>query len=284
MTEPVEAAAAPTPAAEAEKRRGRIATWVNSPATLGTVTLIAAVLGGFAEAGFGVIGNVIFPEKDHSQAYLQAADKFVAQMAADRNDVLEILKRMDERDADSRPASSLTQIELRVNNMFVNGSSLKEVTEAAAAAAAGHEARPLPRVRVARPAPAEPPPRPVSDLEVFITNGVGGGRPILKSRLTGAETADLWLGPGETRLIGPDLSASLGVGAPGSEDLGGTGRIPVMLNGVSASISPGEVLKYPSPTGECYVIFLRTEDPNPARQRDERHGFALRCASAESDP
>jgi hypothetical protein len=83
---------------------------------------------------------------------------------------------------------------------------------------------------------------------------------------------NLWLRTDQGTLIG-DRNTAFGVQEQWNS------AIRVSVNGTSHDIFPGARLPYPDSRGDCYIVYLRTEDPTPgdSLNGDARHGFRLYC-------
>jgi hypothetical protein len=83
---------------------------------------------------------------------------------------------------------------------------------------------------------------------------------------------NLWIRTSESVVLG-DENTSFGVAT-----WDGTSRwIRVQMNDDQPWMSAGTRFPFRDSRGECHIIYMRTEDPNPNRDYDERHGFVVLC-------
>jgi hypothetical protein len=88
--------------------------------------------------------------------------------------------------------------------------------------------------------------------------------------------ADLWLRTGQTVRLG-DSQHFFGVRSWGWGINIDTTSIQVALDNEGHWLRAGSRLEFTTSSGTCYVSYMGSEDPDPERQGDERHGFALAC-------
>lgn len=82
---------------------------------------------------------------------------------------------------------------------------------------------------------------------------------------------NLWLRTGQSVIVG-DQHSSFGV----LRFLAGT-RAHVQLNNEATYMVPGSRLPFRDSRGDCFIVYMRAEDPSSSRQDDERHGFSIVC-------
>jgi hypothetical protein len=83
---------------------------------------------------------------------------------------------------------------------------------------------------------------------------------------------NLWIRTNESVVLG-DQNTSFGV----ITWHGVFRRIQVQMNADQPHMNPGARLPFADSRGECHIIYMRTEDPDPNRDYDERHGFVVVC-------
>lgn len=93
---------------------------------------------------------------------------------------------------------------------------------------------------------------------------------------TATADADLWLRTGQTVRLG-NSQHFFGVRQWGWGINIDTLSISVALDGESHRLYAGSRLEVSLPSGTCYLSYMGTEDRDPEREGDERHGFALAC-------
>jgi hypothetical protein len=60
--------------------------------------------------------------------------------------------------------------------------------------------------------------------------------------------------------------------------------LQVQVNDEFHYLRPGKRLAFLDSRGDCYIIYMRTEDRNADRIGDERHGFAVVCNQKQEQP
>jgi hypothetical protein len=89
---------------------------------------------------------------------------------------------------------------------------------------------------------------------------------------TPVNEVNLWIPTRESVVLG-DQNTSFGV----LSWYPGTREILVQISDNQPFMNAGRQLPFPDSRGECHIIYIRTDDPNPSRDYDERHGFIVVC-------
>jgi hypothetical protein len=92
-----------------------------------------------------------------------------------------------------------------------------------------------------------------------------------------SNVVNLWVRTGQSVLLG-DRHTSFGITRwyPGSSP-----QIRVQMNDDAPYMRAGSRLPFRDSRGECHIIYMRSEDTDPNRSGDERHGFAVVCTRKE---
>lgn len=223
------------------------------------IGVLGTILGAAATLAVNEAVVTLFPETDRMSRLSDAIQGLTGEMRANRDNVSLLARQLGAQEPGSPGAAETARrLERSANDLVQTSDSLA----ATISEAAGGSRRP------------EPGPRPAPPT--------GGGS---HSELAdSAPPPDLWLPSNQSTLVGPSRNA-FGVRGWDSGPAVATEQVHVALNGEAAVLQAGDRLQFPDPNRECYIIYLRTVDPDPSSARgDERHGFALTCTPTSNPP
>lgn len=202
-----------------------------------------------------------FPGTDRAGRLADATRELAGEMRVNRDEVARLTEQLRSADPGSpRAAEIAARLEAGATALVQTSDRLSARIAALAGDAA---AAPAPG---AAPAPRSADPAPPA-------------APVARSPSELADSApepDLWLPTHQSTLIGASRNA-FGVQLWGDGTSTPRDRVTVALNGNQVWLRAGDRMQYPDPAQDCYVVYLRTSDPDPAKEGDERHAFALTC-------
>lgn len=202
-----------------------------------------------------------FPGTDRAGRLADAVRGLAEEMRVNRDGVARLTEQL--RDADpGSPRAAEIAVRLEASATALVRTSDRLSARVAALAGDAH-ATPAPS---AVPAPRSADPAPAAAPAVRSPSEIADSAP----------EPDLWLPTHQSTLIGTSRNA-FGVQFWGEGINITRDKVMVALNGQQEWLRAGDRMQYPDPAQDCFVVYLRTHDPDPAREGDERHGFALTC-------
>jgi hypothetical protein len=85
-----------------------------------------------------------------------------------------------------------------------------------------------------------------------------------------SDEPDLWLPTGRTVVLG-DQNTAFAVSQAY------VGWLAIRINGEPNQMPAGSRFSFPDSRGDCFIMYLRTDDPGGKLDGTERHAFAIRC-------
>lgn len=221
------------------------------------IGVLGTVLGAAGTLGVNEAVAALFPRTDRASRLADAVQGLADELRAGRDGVARLASQLREQEPGSPDAAETArQLEAAADRLVRTSDSLAALAEGSAHASPASSPAEAP----AGPATAAPPAaRSASEVA------------------DSAPEADLWLPSHHSTMIGASRN-SFGVRYWGTGINIGTDQITVGLNGEATTLRAGDRLQFPDPANDCFIIYLRTIDPDPAKEGDERHGFALTCA------
>lgn len=220
--------------------------------------MLGTVLGAAGTLAVNEAVARVFPETDRAGRLTDAVQKLAEEMRVNRDGVARLTEQLRNADPGSPQAAQIAvELEARATALVRTSDQLNAQVSALPGDSPAAEAP------GAAPAPASGDPAPAAAPAARNPSELADSAP----------PPDFWLPSHQSTLIGTSRNA-FGVQVWSAKE---RDRVMVALNGYTWTLRAGDRVQYPDPTQDCYVVFLRTNDPDPAKDGDERHAFALTC-------
>lgn len=245
----------PTTLEPPQPRRRKRPWWLSGKFWIG---VLGTVLGAAGAIGVNEAVAWAFPDTDRATRLAGAIQGLAEEMRVNRDGVARLTEQLRRAEPGSPQA---TQIAIQLET---SATALVQTSNRLDAQVTALSGQPKPAAQTGA-GPATPP-----------SNDVSPARSVDRTRSEKADSTpepDVWLRTFQSTLIGSRRNA-LGVQDWSSTNM----RVLIALNSQTFWLSAGDRVPYPDPAEDCYAVYLRTIDADPAQNGDERHGFALTCA------